>query len=144
MTKEEFKKMLPTIACNYKEEGDKIIVYSNHGGTIDMVFRFTGDFEFEYITSIPPNVEFRNPGDVNLSNLEILPEGTKFRNGGDVILESLVNLNFYPGMEFENMGDIYLKSAIGGWLKNWEGSIKGIDSKRILNEMIEESLLVRK
>lgn len=143
MTREEFKKMLPTISCIYKEEGDKIVVDSNHGGTIDMSFRFTEDLEIEHITNIPSNVEFRNAGSVNLDNLEILPEGTKFRNGGDVNLQSLVSLNFSPGMEFENMGDIYLKSTIGGWIKDWEGSIKGISTKRILNKMIGEGLLIR-
>jgi hypothetical protein len=77
-------------------------------------------------------------GDVNLYSLTSLPSGVEFRNGRNVQLSSL---NSIPvGVEFKNEGFIYLGSLIGGWVSNWKGNIKGIDSQRLLNKMIELGL----
>jgi hypothetical protein len=44
---------------------------------------------------------------------------------------------------FENGGDVYLGSLIGGWLDDWNGNIEGIDSNRLLNSMINKGVFER-
>jgi hypothetical protein len=77
-------------------------------------------------------------GLVHLNSLEIIPEGIEFDNGGDVYLNSI---NALPkGTVFNNGGDINLKSLIGGWFSQWEGKIRRISTKSLLNKMISLGL----
>jgi len=46
-------------------------------------------------------------------------------------------------VEFKNRGYVYLRSLIRGGFQDWEGNIKGIDSKRLLNKMISLGLFER-
>jgi len=75
-----------------------------------------------------------------LSSLESLPPGVRFQNQGDVRLDSLKSLP--PGVQFQNQGNVLLRSLMGGWFYEWNGNIKGVDSKRLLNLMIDKSLFV--
>ena len=86
-------------------------------------------------------MEFRNEGYVSLNSLTSLPPGVEFRNERYVSLNSLTSLP--PGVEFKNRGDVYLRSLIRGGFQDWEGNIKGIDSKRLLNFMISKGLFER-
>ena len=79
-------------------------------------------------------------GFVDLRSLTSLPPGVEFKNRGFVDLESLTSLP--PGVEFNNGGDVYL-NLIGGWFGKWEGNIKGISSKRLLNLMISKGVFKR-
>jgi hypothetical protein len=60
---------------------------------------------------------------------------------GDVWLGSLTSLP--SGVEFGNRGDVWLKSLIGDWFYLWNGNIKGIDKKRLLNKMIKDGVFER-
>jgi len=46
-------------------------------------------------------------------------------------------------VEFKNGGDVSLESLIGGYFKDWEGNIEGIDSMRLLNFMINKGVFER-
>ena len=155
MTREEFIKVLEEKGYPFKEEGGKIIVtYSVDYGYVNL----------SHLPSIPPGVIFDNTGSVNLEGIDIIPEGTVFTNGGEVFLDGLETISsgvvfnnrkfiYLPsvksissGIEFNSYGDIYLKSLIGGegWFYRWEGNIKGIDPKRLLNKMIEDGTFDRR
>ncbi len=79
-----------------------------------------GSVWLDALTSIPPGVVFNNGWAVNLTSLTSLPPGVEFRNGGYVYLDALM-----------------------GWFSNWEGNIKGIDPKRLLNFMISKGVFER-
>ena len=81
-------------------------------------------------------------GDVYLNALTSLPPGVVFNNKGNVYLNSLTSLP--PGVVFNNKGGVYLEFLIGVWLYEWEGNIKGIDEKRLLNKMISIGLFDRR
>ena len=59
-----------------------------------------------------------------------------------VDLVSLTSLP--PGVVFNNVGGVYLEFLIGVWFYEWEGNIKGIDQKRLLNKMISIGLFDRR
>jgi hypothetical protein len=46
-------------------------------------------------------------------------------------------------VEFENKGDVYLTSLIGGWFYKWKGNIPGIRPSRLLNSMISKGVFER-
>ena len=135
MTREKFIKLLDEMEYSYEIQGNKIVV--THDRNVWL----------EYLTSLPPGVEFRNRGDVWLKSLASLPPGVEFRNAGKVYLNSLTSLppdvmfenvgNVFLGgitslssnLEFKNDGVVYLRSLMGGWFSEWNGNIKGIDSK---------------
>ena len=129
MTREAFIKVLDDNGYSYDIVGNKIIVTNK-----DTVYLST-------LTSLPPGVEFRNRGLVSLNSLETLPPGVVFENMGSVFLESLTSIP--PGVEFRNGKGINLNSLTRGWFEYWKGNIKGIDSKRLLNKMIELGLFDR-
>jgi hypothetical protein len=64
-----------------------------------------------------------------------------FKNKGGVYLKSLTTLP--PGVEFKNESGVYLESLIGGWFNHWKGNIEDIDSKRLLDLMINKGLFER-
>jgi hypothetical protein len=130
MTRESFIKVLEEKRYPYSIEGNKIVVTSE--GNV-----YLGD-----LTSIPPDVVFRNGGAVDLSSLTSLSPGVEFRNGKYVYLESLTSLP--PGVEFRNGGYVHLKSLIGGWFWEWEGNIEGVNSKTLLNKMIQDGLFEKR
>jgi hypothetical protein len=88
------------------------------------------------LKSLPPGVQFQNRGNVWLNSLERVPPGVRFENQGDVGLDSLKSLP--PGVQFQNQGNVLLRSLMGGWFYEWNGNIKGVDSKRLLNLMIDK------
>ena len=128
MTQEAFIKILDKKRYSYEIEGDKIVV-THKGGVI-----------LDSLTSIPPGVEFRNNGRVILDSLTSLPPGFEFKNGGHVYLESLTSIS--PGVKFNNEGYVSLNSLVGGWVDEWSGNIKGIESKRLLNLMIKRGMFI--
>ena len=79
---------------------------------------------------------------VDLSALTSLPPEVVFNNKGGVYLNSLASLP--PGVVFNNEGGVYLEFLIGVWFYEWEGNIKGIDQKRLLNKMISIGLFDRR
>ena len=148
MTQEEFIEMLKKKGYPCKMEGDKIIV--THKGSVNLnsletlppgvEFRNDGYVYLGSLETLPPGVEFRNDGYVYLYSLETLPPGVEFRNDGYVNLSALKTIP--PGAEFRNGGDVYLDGILGGWLKEWEGNIEGVDDKRLLNLMIKQVLFL--
>ena len=131
MTREEFIKVLDGKEYSYEIEGDKIIV------------TYKGDLYLSTKSWTPPDVpdeELSNRWDEWSNLLTSLPSGVEFRNERHVYLEALTSLP--PGVEFRNGGYVYLSALIGGWLHEWEGNIKGIDSKRLLNLMISKGMFI--
>ena len=130
MTNEEFIKVLEGYGYPYEIERDKI------------VFTHKGHVNLESLKTLPPGVQFNNGGHVWLHSLKILPPGVEFNNGGSVRLDSLKILP--PGVEFNNGGDdVYLGPLIGILFHKWSGNIEGIDSKRLLNVMINKRIFER-
>jgi hypothetical protein len=84
---------------------------------------------------------FNNEGDVDLRSLTSLPPDVEFNNGGYVDLDDLTSLP--PGVEFKNGGGVFLHSLTGGSFARWNGNIRGIDSKRLLNLMIKQGVFER-
>ena len=79
-------------------------------------------------------------GYVYLSKLTSIPSGVVFKNGGSVNLSALTSLP--PGVEFRNGGDVDLRSLIGRQFNYWNGNIKRIASKRLLNVMIKQGVFI--
>ena len=130
MTREKFIETLEKNRYSYEIVGDKIVVTKGNP---------SGSVYLEFLTSIPPGVEFKNRRDVDLALLKSLPPGVEFKNGRDVGLYSLKTLP--PGVKFENGGGVYLGSLMGsGWFGSWEGNIKGIKSNGLLNKMARDGL----
>ena len=77
-------------------------------------------------------------GDFGLDSLYSIPRGVEFRGGRSLHLNSLMSIP--PGVQINNGGDVSLRSIIGGWFRLWPGSIQGIHSKRLLNNMISLGL----
>ena len=128
MTREEFIDILDGEHYSYKIEGGKVIV--TEGGNVNLI----------YLTSLPPGVVFEGEGHVNLISLTSLPPGVEFKNGGNVYLRSLTSL--HSGVEFKNGGSVRLNSLVGGYFIEWQGNIKGIDNKRLLNLMISKGVFI--
>jgi hypothetical protein len=112
MTKEEFIKVLEEKGYSYEIEGDKIVVTDGDS--------YFGHVKLHLVITLPPNLEFRNNGSVDLPKLKSIPPGVEFNNGGAVIIRSI----------------------IPGWLSNWEGVIRGINTKRLLNLMIKRGMFI--
>jgi len=129
MTQEEFIKILDEKGYTYNIEDDRIIVT---GVYIDL----------SSLTSLPSGIQFNNSDDVDLYSLTTIPSAVNFRNKGDVYLYSLESIS--PGVEFKNGGSrVDLESLTGGLFKDWSGNIEGIDSKRLLNSMINKKIFER-
>ena len=128
MTREEFIKVLDKKDHSYKIEGNKMTITND-------LHIYSG-----LVISLPPGVVFINNGDVDFRYLTSISSGVEFKNGGGVHLPSLTSLS--PGVEFNN-GDVWLKSLIGDWFYLWNGNIKGIDKKRLLNKMIKDGVFDR-
>ena len=129
MTQKEFIKKLDLEGYSYEIEGDKIIV------------TYEGDVDLEKLKTLPPGVEFMNEGYVLLNDLTSLPPGVEFKNGGTVMLNALTSIP--PGVEFRNKEDVRLDALIGEWISGWEGNIRGVESKRLLNLMISKGIFKR-
>jgi hypothetical protein len=128
MTQEEFVQVLKKFGYSFERAGDEILV--THQGSVSL----------GSLKSLPPGVQFQNRGNVWLNSLERVPPGVRFENNGDVGLSSLESLP--PGFRFENQWDVDLNSLMGGWFYEWNGNIKGVDSKRLLNLMIDKKLFL--
>jgi hypothetical protein len=128
MTQEEFEQELKKFGYSFERAGDEILV--THQGSVRL----------HSLKSLPPGVRFQNQGWVSLDSLKSLPPGVQFKNNGDVGLSSLESLP--PGFRFENQWDVDLNSLMGGWFYEWNGNIKGVDSKRLLNLMIDKKLFL--
>jgi len=149
MTQEEFTNELDRRGYTCEIVDDKVVV--TDGGN------FYGNVNLPTLTSLPPNVEFNNRGSVGLISLINLPQGTKFNNGGSI---DLTSLRIIPsGVVFNNKGEVDLRSLKSisqdvmfnneknvilpwMWLNTWKGNIKGIDSKRLLNAMVNKGLFI--
>ena len=59
----------------------------------------------------------------------------------DVDLRALTTLP--DDVKFENNGDVWLDSLVGGWFDEWKGNIEGIDSTKLLNSMIKKGIFER-
>ena len=114
-------------------------------------FENKGDVDLDSLTTLPADVKFENKGDVDLRDLTTLPAGVEFKNKGYVSLNSLTTIP--AGVKFKNKGyvsfgvkfnnDVSLDALVGGWFDEWKGNIKGIDSNRLLNFMINKGLFER-
>jgi len=129
MTREEFIKVLDEKGYSYEIEGDKLVV------------TYKGDVDLESLQTLPPGVVFKNRGWIFLGFLKTIPYGVEFRNEGYVNLYSLQAI--HPGVEFNNEGDVWLGSLLAGvWFRYWNGNIKGIDRKMLLNFMISKGMFI--
>jgi hypothetical protein len=126
MTKEEFIKVLDRNDYSYEIEGNKLVVTRE------------GNALLHDLASLPDDVVFRNKGHVHLDSLPTFPPNVVFENEGHILLNSLTSIP--PGIVFGSKSDVYLKSLMGEWSDDWEGNIKGIESKRLLNKMISLGL----
>ena len=150
MTREAFIEVLDEKGYSYKLDGNKIVVtykryvYLESLETLppDVVFNNKGNAALGSLETLPPGVEFNNGASVFLDSIETLSPGVEFNNGEDVYLESLKILP--PGVKFNNERDVYLESLFRNFFRDWKGNIKGIDSKRLLNKMIESGLFDRR
>jgi hypothetical protein len=149
MTQKEFIEVLDEKGYSYGIEGDKIIV--THTGTVHL----------ESLREIPTGVWFNNDRYVLLDSLKVLPTGVRFNNRGYVLLEELKEIHagvqfnngndvylqslkeIHASVQINNRGDVYLVSLIGGWLSHWKGNLKGVNSKGLLNHMINKGIFER-
>jgi len=126
MKPEEFKKILEDNKYSFFEKDGRIII--NHKGDL---------WKLRYLTSIPEKVTFRNLGHVDFRYITKLPPETIFSNQGHVSLESLKPGSFSKGVRFKQKTKAYFdfKSDLYGVRSGFP--IKGINTNRILNSLIE-------
>ena len=86
------------------------------------------------------NIVVTHGGSVWLDSLTSLPPGVEFNNKEDVYLDRLTSLS--PDVVFNNGRDVKLNSLIGGHFNKWEGNIRGIDDKSLLNLMISKGMFI--
>ena len=127
MTKEEFIQILDSEGDSYEIVGDKIII--------------DGGGYFPNLKTLPSDVVFNNEGDVFLKSLKTIPSGIEFKNTGDVFLDVLETLP--PGVEFNNGDRVHVKFIHPAYFHRWNGNIEGIDSKTLLNKMIQRGIFSR-
>jgi hypothetical protein len=126
MTREAF---IDVLRCSYEIEGDKIIV--THKGWVVL----------DLLEEIPSDVHFNNSGGVSLGLLKEIPSGVQFNNGDLVEFNSLKRIS--SSVQFNNESTVYLRSLTGDGFIYWEGNIKGINNKRLLNMMIKQGVFER-
>jgi hypothetical protein len=149
MTREKFIKDLKDHGYHYNVNRGKVIV------------THTGHVNLNHLTSIPPNVVFNNEMDVDLESIKDIPPGVEFNNRSSVYLNSVtsispdvifdnewgVNLSSLKriprSIVFNNKGWVDLSHLLGGLDYEWEGHIKGIYKRRLLNKMISIGLFER-
>ena len=132
MTQEEFIEELKDRGYSYHESIGGIIVVTRGEGSGDAV-------RLKSLTILPSGVRFENQGTVHLKSLTSLPSGVRFENQGTVHLDSLKRIP--PGVVFGNGKYIGLDAITGDyWFHIWEGNMEGIDSKGLLNLMIEQGI----
>jgi len=129
MTREEFKKVGGDVQMNSLETISPDVEFNN-----------SGSVRLVSLKTLPPSFVFGNGENIYLDLLKTLPPGVVFKNRGYFFLGSIETIP--PGMEFRN--DVYSNSLFGGWFKNWDENIKGIDSTRLLNKMIKDGLFDRR
>jgi hypothetical protein len=129
MTIEAFIKVLDEWGYPYEIQGDNVVVYGKYTTNLDS------------LTSLPPGVKFKSETDVWLESLTSLPTGISFENEGNVYLRDLTSIS--PMFTFGNKRDVHLGSLTGGWFSEWNGNIKGIESKWLLNKMIKDGVFER-
>ena len=112
MTQEEFIEELKDRGYSYHESIGGIIVVTRGEGYVDVV-------RLKSLTSLPSGVRFENQGTVHLDSLKRIPPGVVFGNGKYIGLDAIT-------------GDY--------WFHIWEGNMEGIDSKGLLNLMIEQGI----
>ena len=143
MTREAFIKVLDEKEYPYEIVGNKIIVNAEVGnpGYSGDGFLYLGELK-----SLPPNVHFKASGNIYLGSLIHLPSGISF--GGRGWMVKLNSLRSIPSdTRFEINASI--RSLIGpvgdyGYFSVWEGNIKGIDPKRLLDKMVSLGLFDKK
>lgn len=139
MTREAFIKVLGKKGYPYEIVGDKIVVNAEVGnpGYSGDGFLYLGDLK-----SLPPNVHFKVSGNIYLNALAHLPSGISFGGRG-----WMVKLNSLRSIPSDTRFGINasIRSIIGpaggyGYFHAWEGNIKGIDPKRLLDKMVSLGL----
>ena len=128
MKREEFEKYLDDkgYSHNLDEENDMLVVDDYTNVVLDD------------IDTIPSGVVFRNRGNVWIDSITDISPGVHFENRGNVILDAVKSIP--PGVVFNNFGRVNLASLLEFTLDDWEGHIKGINRKRLLNLMINKGL----
>lgn len=126
MTRVEFIKELDEKGYSYEIEGDNVVVNGE------------GDFYWE-LKTFPSGVEFRNEGNVDLKLLTTLHSDVEFNNDGNVLLYNLEKI--HPSVRFNNSGYVSLILLIISTIV-WEGNIRGVESKRLLNLMISKEMFI--
>jgi hypothetical protein len=105
------------------------------------------------VDEIPSGVEFRNTGHVRGSWVKIVNPNVIFNNQGKSGSKGTVWLpdadKIYPGVEFRNNGSCILKAMepsgktdFQTYGSYWKGNIRGINSHRLLNVMINNGLFI--
>jgi hypothetical protein len=148
MTNEEFIDVLDRGGFHYRLVNGKVVVTHRGQVFLDFLTSLPPDVEFangwnvhlQGLTSLPSGVVFTNSGFVRLDSIASLPSDVEFSNNSDVNLRSIASIN--SGVKFTNKGDVYLESLLGEvkQFKDWKGNIEGIDSKRLLNFMISKGV----
>jgi hypothetical protein len=171
MTRGDFIILLESNGYDYDISGDLIII--NGGDkkqnivSLEKIDSMPPGVEFSKncggvrlynLKELPPRVYFNNTSYVNLKSLEYINTEVEFNNGAMVHLDSLKELN--PNVKFNNNGYVNLKSLEkispdfefnnSKWVYfsnfstyNWGCNIEGIDSKRLLNLMINKEIFER-
>jgi hypothetical protein len=150
MTQKEFTKVLKKNGHTYELVDNKVIVTSpNITLYLDtlteipsgIIFNNGGFVDLSSLVEIPSDIEFNNAGHVMLKSLRDLPPSIKFNNRGHVWLNSLGRIP-YNLLNLDNIKDIYLGPLFGGWISGWEGNIRGVESKRLLNLMSSKEMFI--
>jgi hypothetical protein len=130
MTREEFEKYLDDKGYSHNiDDDDSRLVLDDY---INIVL--------DDIDTMPSGVVFRNRGNVWIDSITDISPGVHFENEGNVILDAVKIIP--PGVVFNNSGRVNLASLLEFTLDDWEGHIKGVNHKHLLNLMIKKGLFI--
>jgi hypothetical protein len=147
MTREEFIEQLDKDKILYNLEGDVVEITGSNG------LGYKWNVQIHHIDTLPSGVIFNNKGNVHIANLYEIPEGVQFNNGGNIVLGvAHQGIKIHPSTVFNNgkskimigynRGGSYMFNTSRDRDESWNGSIDGIDSKRLFNLMIKQGVFI--
>jgi len=106
-----------------------------------------------HVNKLPSGVIFNNKGNVHIPDLQEIPEGVQFNNGGNIVLGLYEQgIKIHPSTVFGNgkskimlgyqRGGKYMFTTSDDWGESWDGSIDGINTKRLFKLMVKRGVFL--
>jgi len=147
MTREEFIEQLDSDKITYNLLGSDIEITGSNG------LAYKWNVGISHVNKLPSGVIFNNKGNVHIPDLQEIPEGVQFNNGGNIVLGLYEQgIKIHPSTVFGNgkskimlgyqRGGKYMFTTSDDWGESWDGSIDGINTKRLFKLMVKRGVFL--